>query len=243
MSSSAIRIRGLSHSFGSGPAQRRVLGGLDLDVPAGAFTMLMGPSGCGKTTVLTLAGGLRAVQAGSVRVLGTELAGAGEATRLALRRRIGFVYQAHNLHGSLTALGNVRMALEVHGLSRLDDWRARCTAALQAVGLGDRGGSFPGEMSTGQKQRVAIARALVARPALVLADEPTAALDRENDRLAIELLRRLAREAGTAVLMVTHDNRILDLADRITVMDDGRIVPAPAEATTASAPPKNTSHA
>jgi putative ABC transport system ATP-binding protein len=227
MSSDPIRLRGLSHAFGTGTAQRQVLQGLDLSVAAGAFTMLMGPSGCGKTTVLTLAGGLRAVQSGSARVLGTELNGATEATRLALRRRIGFIHQGHNLHASLTALGNIRMALEVHGPPALQGWRARCTAALAAVSLGDRGGAYPAELSTGQKQRVAIARALVARPALVLADEPTAALDRENGRQAIELLHRLARQVGTAVLMVTHDNRILDLADHVVAMEDGRIAPSP----------------
>lgn len=223
MCSDAIEMRGVSHVFGSGGAARRVLDGLELGVTAGSFTMLMGPSGCGKTTVLTLVGGLRALQSGSLVTLGVVLAGAAEATRVALRRRIGFVYQGHNLHGSLTGLGNVRMGLEVHGPDALGDWRPRCAAMLAAVGLGDRGASFPSSLSTGQKQRVAIARALVARPALVLADEPTAALDRESGRQAIELLRRLASEAGTTVLMVTHDNRILDLADRIITMDDGRI--------------------
>jgi putative ABC transport system ATP-binding protein len=227
MSSEAIRLRGLSHAFGTGATQRRVLEGLDLTVPAGAFTMLTGPSGCGKTTVLTLAGGLRAVQSGSVRVLDTELNGATEATRLALRRRIGFIYQGHNLHGSLTALGNIRMALELGGPAALAGWRPRCATVLAEVGLADRGEAYPAELSTGQKQRVAIARALVARPALVLADEPTAALDRENGRQAVELLHRLARQAGTAVLMVTHDSRILHLADRVVAMEDGRIVPAP----------------
>jgi len=223
MSSDAVRLVGLSHVFGSGGAARQVLAGLSLRIAAGSFTMLMGPSGCGKTTLLTLVGGLRAVQAGSLRTLGVELNGADEARRVALRRRIGFIYQGHNLHGSLTALGNVRMGLEVHGPAAMAGWQRRCTEMLAAVGLGDRGDAFPAGLSTGQKQRVAIARALVARPALVLADEPTAALDRQSGRQAIELLRHLAAEAGTTVLMVTHDNRILDLADRIIGMDDGRI--------------------
>ena len=222
-SSPAILVRGLEHGFGAGETARRVLHGVDLDVARGEFVMLMGPSGCGKTTVLTLVGGLRAVQSGGARVLGTELAGADDAARTALRRRIGFVYQAHNLHGSLTALENVRMALEVHSPARMARWRDECAAALEAVGLGDRGASYPAQMSTGQKQRVAIARALVARPQLILADEPTAALDRRTGHQVIGLLHALARAHGSAVLMVTHDNRILEFADRILEMDDGRV--------------------
>jgi putative ABC transport system ATP-binding protein len=222
MPTDAIRVRGLSHGFG-GAAGRRVLDGLDLDVAAGSFTMLVGPSGCGKTTLLTLIGGLRSVQTGTVRTLGTDLAGASEATRIALRRRIGFVFQGHELHSSLTALGNVRMGLEVHGPAALGDWQAVCDRMLAAVGLGDRGDSRPAGLSNGQNQRVAIARALVSRPRLVLADEPTAALDREAGRNAVGLLRTLAAEAGCTVLMVTHDSRIFDFADRIVALEDGRI--------------------
>jgi putative ABC transport system ATP-binding protein len=224
MCSEAVSVRGLSHAFGAGDTARQALADIDLDIPAGLFVMLMGPSGCGKTTALTLIGALRAVQCGSLRTLGTELAGADEATRTRVRRRIGFVHQGHNLHASLTAAGNVRMALEVRGGRHARRWPDWCAETLAAVGLGDRTESYPAELSTGQKQRVAIARALVARPQLVLADEPTAALDRGNGRQAVQLLRDLAREAGTTVLMVTHDNRILDLADRIIAMDDGRIV-------------------
>lgn len=220
----AIRIRGLQHGFGSGTQAHVVLHGIELDVCAGEFVLLMGPSGCGKTTVLTLAGALRAVQAGEVTTLGVALHGADEATRTRLRRRIGFVYQQHNLHGSLTALENLRLALEVHGPADADRWRDVCLASLDAIGMGRFADAFPATLSGGQRQRVAIARALVARPALVLADEPTAALDRANGRQSVLLLRELARVGGSAVLMVTHDNRIVDIADRIVEMDDGRIV-------------------
>jgi putative ABC transport system ATP-binding protein len=228
----AILVRGLSHRFGAGALARPVLRGLDLRVAAGEFVLLMGPSGCGKTTVLTLVGGLRAVQSGSVRTLGVELAGADEAARVALRRRIGFVYQAHNLHQSLTAIENVRMGLEVHGPAALAGWRGRCGAMLAEVGLAAHLNALPARLSGGEKQRVAIARALVARPALVLADEPTAALDRTNGRQVVDILTRLARQQGSAILMVTHDNRILDVGDRVIEMEDGQIrLPASEDAT------------
>lgn len=223
MSSDPIRLRGLSHTFGTGTAQRQVLQGLDLSVAAGAFTMLMGPSGCGKTTVLTLAGGLRAVQSGSARILGTELNGATEATRLALRRRIGFIHQGHNLHASLTALGNIRMALEVHGTTALAGWRDRCAAALAAVGLADRGGAYPAELSTGQKQRVAIARALVGEPAILLADEPTGALDPLVSREIMGLFEEINQELGVLVLIITHDPGVAARCRRRLMLTQGRL--------------------
>ncbi|MGY6249842.1 ATP-binding cassette domain-containing protein [Bosea thiooxidans] len=222
----AIAIRSLDHSFGS----KQILFDIRLDVAPGEIVLLMGPSGCGKTTILTLVGGLRQVQSGSVKTLGRELVGAGEADLIATRRRIGFIYQSHNLHGSLTALENVRMGLEVHGPDRLLNWRQEAEAALASVGLLDWADAYPAKLSGGQKQRVSIARALVARPPLILADEPTAALDRQNGRQVVDLLRRLAKQRQSAVLMVTHDNRILDIGDRVIEMDDGRIaaIDAPA---------------
>ncbi|AGY56418.1 ATP-binding cassette domain-containing protein [Gloeobacter kilaueensis] len=220
----AIQVRGLSHRMGSGAAARQVLFDLDLEVGWGELVILMGPSGCGKTTILTLVGALRSVQAGSVQTLGVELAGASQATRIALRRRIGFIYQAHNLHASLTACGNVRMGLEVHGIDRLQEAEDQITAILRDVGLADYGRSYPARLSVGQKQRVAIARALVACPPLILADEPTSALDRTTGRQVVDLLQDLTRRQGSTILMVTHDNRILDIADRIIEMEDGRIL-------------------
>jgi putative ABC transport system ATP-binding protein len=219
-----VEARGLNHWFGSGPARKQALAGIDLVLPCGSFTVLMGPSGSGKTTLLTLVGCLRAVQDGSVRLLGQELNGAGEAELIALRRRLGFIFQAHNLHESLTAMQNVVMGVQVRpGVS---DALAEQAAerALGLVGLSDRLDYRPANLSGGQKQRVAVARALVGNPALVLADEPTAALDKDSAAKVIDLLKRLGAERGTTTLLVTHDNRILDRADRILTLEDGRIV-------------------
>lgn len=219
-----IEVRGLNHWFGTGDARKQALYGLDLRIEAGTFTVLMGPSGSGKTTVLTLLGCLRSLQDGSVRLLGQELNGASEPTLMALRRRLGFIFQAHNLHESLTALQNVMMGLQVHGGIPHDLTARAATRALGLVGLSDRIDYLPANLSGGQKQRVAVARALVGNPALVLADEPTAALDADSAAEVIDLLKRLGSARGTTTLLVTHDNRILERADRILVLEDGRIV-------------------
>src|SRR5690606_27949531 len=155
-------------------------------IARGEFVILMGPSGSGKTTLLTLVSGLRSIQSGSVRLLGVELAHAGLETLVQMRRRVGFIFQAHNLHASLTALENVRMGLEVHGRPALKNWQSVCSHMLEVVGLGDRGNFLPQKLSGGQKQRVAIARALVGNPEVVFADEPTAALDRANGQRIVE---------------------------------------------------------
>ena len=219
-----IEAKGLNYWFGAGEARKQALFDIDLSLKRGSFTVLMGPSGSGKTTVLTLVGCLREVQDGSVRLLGHELYKANEATLIGLRRRLGFIFQAHNLHESLTAVQNVMMGLQVH--PGIGDQTARQAAAhaLGLVGLDDRMDYLPANLSGGQKQRVAVARALVGNPAIVLADEPTAALDRDSGANVVDLLRRLGAARGTTTLMVTHDNRILDLADRIITLEDGRIV-------------------
>jgi putative ABC transport system ATP-binding protein len=222
----AISARGVSHTYGSGVTAKQVLFDFDLVINRGEIVLLMGPSGCGKTTVLTLVGALRSMQEGEISTLGIGLANASEATLISVRRQIGFIYQAHNLHESLTAIENVRMGLEVHGPAALSDWRVRCESILAAVGLEGFADRFPAKLSGGQKQRVAIARALVARPPLILADEPTAALDKTTGRQIVDLLQELAKKQGSSILMVTHDNRILDIADRIVEMEDGRIVRA-----------------
>ena len=219
-----IEVRGLNHWFGVGDARKQALYDLDLTIKGGSFTALMGPSGSGKTTVLTLLGCLRSVQDGSVRLLGQELNGAKEPTLMALRRRLGFIFQAHNLHESLTALQNVMMGLQVHGGISHDVSRKAATHALGLVGLSDRVDYLPGNLSGGQKQRVAVARALIGTPALVLADEPTAALDADSAAEVVDLLKRLGSARGTTTLLVTHDNRILERADRILLLEDGRIV-------------------
>jgi putative ABC transport system ATP-binding protein len=236
---SALLIRDLVHRFGDGASSRQVLFGVDLAVEAGEVVFLTGPSGCGKTSVLTLAAGLRAVQGGSILTLGTELRHADEASRVRVRRRIGFVFQSHHLHASLTARENVGMGLEAQGKggpppSRLVD------PALEAVGLLAFAEAKPAQLSGGQKQRVAIARALVALPSLILADEPTAALDGATGRGVVDLIRRMAKRSGSAVLLVTHDPRLYDAADRVIAMDDGRILseggPQPGARATSGSP-------
>ncbi|MEA5422981.1 DevA family ABC transporter ATP-binding protein [Synechococcus sp. CCY9202] len=217
----SVALRGLSHWYGSGAMERQVLQGIDLEIHPGEVVLLTGPSGCGKTTLLTLVGALRQVQEGSVRVLGQELLDSNRRQRQRLRRQIGMIFQGHNLLGFLSAEQNVQMGSDLlPGLG----YRARRDQArewLRAVGLGDHLGKLPHDLSGGQKQRVAIARALASHPRLLLADEPTAALDSRSGREVVELLRGLAREQGCAVLMVTHDPRILDVADRLVRMEDG----------------------
>ena len=220
----AIEVRGLDHWFGSGEARKQALFGIDLAVEAGTLTALVGASGSGKTTLLTLIGCLRTVEAGNIRLLGTELAGAPDPVRTACRRRLGFIFQAHNLHESLTAMQNVRMGLEVHGAAAMARWEEASAHLLTLLGLADRLDYLPGKLSGGQKQRVAVARALIGNPDVVLADEPTAALDRETGLAVVDLLKRLGRTRGTTTLIVTHDPRILDRADRIVTMQDGRLV-------------------
>ncbi len=224
-----IEISHLNHWYGTGDLRRMVLRDLALEVERGRTTFLMGPSGCGKTTLLTLVGALRSVMEGSVKVLGHELKGASEATMIQTRRHAGFIFQHHNLHRSLTVLQNVMMGLEVKGQSARDDAVNRCMEVIVAVGLGEHAMKYQDQLSGGQKQRAAVARALVGRPDLLLADEPTAALDSKTGRDVIELMQRLAADRGMTVLMVTHDNRILDIADRIVEMEDGRILPGPPE--------------
>ena len=220
----AIAVEGLTHRFGDGELAKPVLVELSLAVDPGEIVLLTGPSGSGKTTLLTLVGALRAVQEGTCRVLGTELLGATERERVMLRRRIGFIFQHHNLLGFLTARQNVAMALEVEAAMPEAERLARADAALEAVGLADKIDAYPATLSGGQRQRVAIARALVHEPGAILADEPTAALDGKTGGEAMRLLRKLAKERGRTILLVTHDPRILDIADRVVAMEDGRIV-------------------
>ncbi|MBP0009868.1 DevA family ABC transporter ATP-binding protein [Roseofilum sp. Belize Diploria] len=220
---SVITIKNLDHFFGKGDLRKQILFDIDLEIKAGEIIIMTGLSGSGKTTLLTLVGGLRSVQSGSVNVLGKEFCGASARKLTRARRKHGYIFQAHNLHQSLTALQNVQMGLEVHGKWSPKEMQARSAAMLERVGLGDRLQYYPDNLSGGQKQRVAIARALVSHPPLVLADEPTAALDRQSGRAVVELMQTLAQEQNCTILMVTHDNRILDVADRIIHMEDGRL--------------------
>lgn len=219
-----IRIEGLTFAYGEGELRRPVLRDVTLRVHAGEVVLLTGPSGSGKTTLLTLIGALRGMQEGSCRVLGHELLGSPEAERVLLRRSIGFIFQNHNLLGFLTARQNVAMSLELDAATSEGERLERAGAMLAAVGLAGHEDKPPSRLSGGQRQRVAIARALVGNPGLILADEPTAALDKVSGGEVAHLLRDIAKQRGTPILMVTHDPRILDIADRIVAMEDGRIV-------------------
>lgn len=220
---SIIQIRNLNHYFGEQALRKQVLFDINLELYAGEVTIMTGPSGSGKTTLLSLIGGLRSVQTGSLKNSDRELNGAAEDQLVKVRRYIGYIFQAHNLLPFLTALQNVRMSIELHEKIDRTEAVSKSEAILREVGLGDRIHYYPENLSGGQKQRVAIARALVSYPKLILADEPTAALDSKTGREVINLMQRLAQERGCTILIVTHDNRILDVADRIIHMEDGRL--------------------
>ncbi|QLE46268.1 ATP-binding cassette domain-containing protein (plasmid) [Nostoc sp. C052] len=221
---SIISIQNLNHYFGQGALQKQILFDINLEIYPSEVVILMGQSGSGKTTLLTLMGGLRSVQEGKLKVLGHELYKANDQQLVQIRRNIGYIFQAHNLLRFLSACQNVQMSLELHKEFDSQEAKAKSEVMLEAVGLGHRVNYYPDDLSGGQKQRVAVARALVSHPKLVLADEPTAALDSKSGRDVVELMQRLAKEQGCAVLMVTHDNRILDIADRIIHMEDGHLV-------------------
>jgi putative ABC transport system ATP-binding protein len=221
----AVQISGINYAFGTGKAHKQVLFDNDLDLKAGEFVVLTGPSGSGKTTLLTLVGALRAIQEGEIHVMGTALRSLSLRRMEKLRRQIGFIFQDHNLFEALTACESVRLAMRLRRdrYSRADMKRKPVTL-LTTLGLEERIDAKPKEMSTGQKQRVAIARALINDPKLILADEPTAALDKERSDQVIALLLDRARQQQTTILMVTHDPRIFDASDRVVHMVDGRIV-------------------
>ncbi|MBW4491081.1 MAG: DevA family ABC transporter ATP-binding protein [Trichocoleus desertorum ATA4-8-CV12] len=221
-----ISAHQLNHYFGKGDLRKQTLFDINLDIYPGEIVIMTGPSGSGKTTLLTLMGGLRSVQEGSLTILGQEMCGASKRKMMQVRKQIGYIFQAHNLLTFLTARQNVRMSLELHPEYLDQDIDAIATEMLQAVGLGERADYYADSLSGGQKQRVAIARALASRPKLVLADEPTAALDKKSGRDVVEIMQRLAKEQGCTILLVTHDNRILDIADRIIHMEDGRLAVA-----------------
>jgi putative ABC transport system ATP-binding protein len=224
MTSIAVECDGLSHHYGVGRLRKQVLFDLSLKVGQGEIVILTGPSGSGKTTLLSLCGGLRTVQEGGLRILDNDISKASEKELYQVRRRMGFIFQAHNLHRSLSAVQNVAMGLEVQQLLPRQEREQQALVMLEHIGMADHGHKYPEELSGGQKQRVAIARALVHQPKLVLADEPTAALDKHTGREVVDLMSTLAHEHGTTIILVTHDNRILDVADRILNMEDGRLI-------------------
>jgi putative ABC transport system ATP-binding protein len=216
-----VEVKQLNHYFGKGNLKKQVLFDINLQIGKGEIVLMTGPSGSGKTTLLTLSGGLRSPQDGSMRVLGVEMVGASKRQVIEVRKNIGYIFQAHNLLKALTAQQNVQMAGQLHSQMSTKEIKDRAIEMLDAVGLSDRKSYYPDNLSGGQKQRVAIARALMSHPKLVLADEPTAALDGKSGREIVEIMQKLAKEQGTTILMVTHDNRILDVADRIVHLEDG----------------------
>jgi putative ABC transport system ATP-binding protein len=218
-----IVVEGLNHSYGKGTLKKQILFDITTEIPKGEIVIVTGPSGSGKTTMLTIVGALRSAQEGSVRILGQELRGAGSSLLEKARQRIGFIFQQHNLLGALTALQNVELGLRVTGRYSPAEQRRIGMEMLEAVGLAERV-HYKGEaLSGGQRQRVAIARALAAEPSILLADEPTASLDKQSGREVVDRIKVLAKEKGTTILLVTHDNRILDVADRIVHLEDGRL--------------------
>jgi putative ABC transport system ATP-binding protein len=216
-----IVVEGLNHSYGKGELKKQILFDISTEIRAGEIVIVTGPSGSGKTTLLTLVGALRSAQEGSVRILGEELLNAKPATLEKVRRQIGFIFQQHNLLAALSALQNVELGVRASGKFPRTEHRERAMEMLNAVGMGERLHHRPDQLSGGQRQRVAIARALVSEPAMVLADEPTASLDKQSGREVVDRMKFLAQEHGTPILLVTHDNRILDIADRIVHLEDG----------------------
>jgi putative ABC transport system ATP-binding protein len=223
---SAIAVRRLTKTYAEGSAGTLALRGVDLDAHAGELLMLMGPSGSGKTTLLSIMGCILTATSGSVRIAGIEVTSLREKDLPTIRlEHIGFVFQGFNLFPTLTAGENVELMLDLKGVSAAAA-KKRAHELLEQVGLSSKYGSFPADLSGGQKQRVAIARALAGDPQIILADEPTAALDSHTGRNVMETLRELAHKRGRAVVIVTHDSRVLDFADRIVKIEDGRIAQA-----------------
>ena len=219
-----IDIKNLNHYFGEGELRKQTLFDINLKIFPGEIVIMEGQSGSGKTTLLTLIGGLRAVQSGSINFLGSELFGANEKQLRHIRRKIGYVFQSYNLLQFLTARQNVSMSLELDDNLTPQQVYEKSVSILHSIGLGERLNYYPENLSGGQKQRVAIARALVTEPKLVLADEPTASLDKNSGRAVVELMQKLVKKQGCSILIVTHDSRILDIADRLIQMEDGYLV-------------------
>lgn len=219
----AVRIRGLGFAFGQGESRKAILFDLDLDLAAGEVVILTGPSGSGKTTLLSLIGALRTPQEGSLQVRGREIAGLSASELVRYRQSAGFIFQLHNLFPALTAYQSVQMSMDLRE-GTAEEKHERIVAILTELGLADRQHYKPEQLSGGQRQRVAVARALVHRPRMIFADEPTAALDLENTQIVLGLFKRLAREEGATVLMVTQDARTFESADRVIHLVDGRLV-------------------
>ena len=220
-SPACIVVRGLSKQLPSGDRILTILDRIDLDIPRGEMVAILGPSGSGKSTLLALMAGLDQPTSGSISLDGEPIEKLGEDQLALLRRRkLGFVFQSFQLLAHQTARENVLLPLELAGVPAAEE---RAEALLREVGLGDRGHHYPSQLSGGEQQRVALARAFATRPAILLADEPTGNLDSTNGKRVLELLQALRREAGTTIVLVTHDPEVAALADRAVHLRDGRI--------------------
>jgi putative ABC transport system ATP-binding protein len=231
----AIEIEGLDYAFGAGEARKQVLYEIELKLEPGEFAIMTGPSGSGKTTLLSLVGALRRPQGGKLISLGHDLNRLESPQLEAYRTHLGFIFQLHNLFPALTAFQSVQMAADLRS-DIPGDKNERIADLLGTLGLTDRMHYKPEQLSGGQRQRVAIARALVHLPSLILADEPTAALDGDNTQIVLSLFNQLAHTQGTTVLMVTQDARVFDSADRLINLVDGRIDSDEPRAGTKSSP-------
>jgi putative ABC transport system ATP-binding protein len=235
VSAAAIRVRNVARDFTAGGQPLRVLHGIDLDVCSGELTYLVGESGSGKTTLISIIAGILYPSEGEVEVFGTDIYSLSDRRLVEFRlATIGFIFQQYNLIPTIDCASNAAVPLIASGMPRAEATE-RGQAMLEKLGIGNQGSKLPNQLSGGQQQRVAIARALVHEPRLVVCDEPTAALDAKSGRTVMDLLREVAVKPDRSVIIVTHDNRIFDLADRILVMEDGRITkddrPKPAQGT------------
>ncbi len=220
---SIIKVRNLFHSYREGDGTKEVLHGVNLDLSRGEIVIIMGPSGSGKSTLLKLMGAQLTLQKGEIVVDGRSLHGANQSQLRRIRRRMGFIFQSHHLINSLKVVQNVQLPLAFDPRETGETSFARAMEVLETVGIAEQAMKRPSHLSGGQRQRVAIARALVRKPRILLADEPTASLDQKSGREVVEIIRKMARELGVTVVLVTHDNRILDIADRIVSLVDGNI--------------------
>ena len=224
-----IKVRGLRHVYQEGDGTKEVLHGIDLDIFSGEIVIIMGPSGSGKSTLLKLIGAQLTLQEGNIVIDGNSLRGADKNRLMQLRRNLGFIFQSHHLLNSLKVIQNVQLPLAFDPnatakSSREDALKTDALKTLSTVGIADQADKFPTHLSGGQRQRVAIARALIRKPSIVLADEPTASLDQKSGREIVDIIKKMAKEIGVTVVLVTHDNRILDIADRIVSLVDGVLV-------------------
>jgi putative ABC transport system ATP-binding protein len=224
MDDALVKVESLSFAHRQVGPEQLILNNVSMHLNAGEVVVLTGPSGSGKSTLLTIIGGLRSASQGSVQSLGTEVVASREKDRVRLRRRIGFIFQQHNLAPALTVAQNIQLGLQHSGAHRHKDAHDKIEGAADAVGMGEHLRKFPRQLSGGQQQRVGIARALVNEPKLVLADEPTASLDKASGEAVLQMFDDFAAR-GSAVVLVTHDKRILEKADRILMLDQGEIVP------------------